>query len=160
MPSIGCGFVDDGQGHSGQELLVRYGPTLLVDIGFDPTYNPQTSKAPPTTGIQQVAAVVDTGAAISCIDKSLATRLGLPVVDRQVSCNVHCIPTPSETAARMTDRHIEEDIFKYRYIVYGDPEVHSHWELTFFERTTFIGLLFVSESRRARFESRARSSRE
>lgn len=82
MPSVNCGFVGDG-GKSSQDLLVNYGPTLLVDIGFDAAYNPKIRTTPPATAIQQVHAVVDTGAIISCIDKTLAAQLGLPVVDRQ-----------------------------------------------------------------------------
>ena len=82
MPEAKCGF-NDGDGHKGRDLLVHYGPTLLVDIGFDPKYNPQNSPEPPTAAIQQVHAIIDTGATISCIDKTTAGQLQLPVVDRQ-----------------------------------------------------------------------------
>lgn len=82
MASVECGFADGG-GHKGQDLLVQYGPTLSVDIGFDSAYDPQKSTTPPAAAIQQVHAIVDTGAIISCIDKSLSAQLGLPVVDRQ-----------------------------------------------------------------------------
>jgi hypothetical protein len=81
MPSVSCGFVSTN-GHQAQDSLVGYGPTILVDVGFDPNYDPNKPAALPTTLIQQVHAVIDTGATISCIDASLATRLGLPVVDR------------------------------------------------------------------------------
>jgi hypothetical protein len=66
-------------------MLVGLGPTLLVDIGFDPNFDPN-GKTPPIAGITGVSALVDTGAAESCIDALLAAQLNLPIVDqRQVS---------------------------------------------------------------------------
>jgi predicted aspartyl protease len=61
-------------------MLVIQGPTLIVDIGFDPAYmgvgNPNLSE-------KGLAALVDTGAHASFIDDALAKKLNLPVVDRQ-----------------------------------------------------------------------------
>lgn len=75
MPSVECGFgVPDGQ-----RALVVVGPTLHVEIGFDPTYRPSRRPALPSTPL---IALVDTGASESCIDNDLAVRLELPVVDR------------------------------------------------------------------------------
>ncbi|MDE0330492.1 MAG: retroviral-like aspartic protease family protein [Nitrospinae bacterium] len=76
MLSTDCGF-------SNREDLVKYGPTLLVDVGFDPTFDPGKEGSIPIPSIQQIHAVVDTGATISCIDKQLAAQLKLPVVDRE-----------------------------------------------------------------------------
>lgn len=75
MSSVDCGF-------SNGDDLIKYGPTLLVDVGFDPTFDPEKEGTIPIPSIQQVHAVVDTGATISCIDKRLATQLKLPIVDR------------------------------------------------------------------------------
>jgi predicted aspartyl protease len=85
MPSTKCGFDAVPGGASGQEMLTFYGPTLMVDIGFDPNYPaPDASGIPiPIPGITGVRALVDTGAGESCIDSLLATRLNLPVVDRR-----------------------------------------------------------------------------
>jgi len=82
-----CGFNDTpGNPGSGSELLVGLGPTLLVNIGFDPHFNPQIAKAPPVPSVIGVHALVDTGATESCIDALLAAQLNLPIVDqRQVS---------------------------------------------------------------------------
>ena len=81
MVQAKCGF-NSGTGVSGPELLTQLGPTLLVNIGFDPAYqNSQTT--PPTPGITDVSALVDTGASESCIDNLLASQLNLPVVDRR-----------------------------------------------------------------------------
>lgn len=79
-----CGF----DGHPGgpaqaQQLLVVLGPTLIVDIGFDPTFDPSKSGTKPATQLQGVRALVDTGATQSCLDSTVATTLNLPIIDRQ-----------------------------------------------------------------------------
>jgi len=87
MVQTKCGF-DNGPTHTGSDLLIMLGPTLLVNIGFDPTYNPQ-KKVVPVPGITGVQALVDTGATESCIDSLLAAKLKLPVVDRREISGVH-----------------------------------------------------------------------
>ncbi len=81
MPETNCGF-KDSPGTSGSLLLVANGPTLFVDIGFDPNFNP-AAPGPPVPGIKSQWALVDTGATESCIDNLLAATLNLPVVDRR-----------------------------------------------------------------------------
>lgn len=81
MVQTKCGF-DSGPEGTGAELLALNGPTLLVDIGFDPQYGPNSTN-PPAAGIQKLPALVDTGAAESCIDNLLAATLKLPIVDRR-----------------------------------------------------------------------------
>lgn len=80
MPSVSCGFDDLQQGSA---LLTRYGPSLSVNIGFDPTYAPENN-LPPVPGISRVEALVDTGADESCIDNLLAAQLKLPIVDQRL----------------------------------------------------------------------------
>lgn len=70
-------------GVKGSELLVANGPTLYVDIGFDPAYTPATARTPPAQGITGIRALVDTGATESCIDNLLGAQLNLPIVDRR-----------------------------------------------------------------------------
>lgn len=70
-------------------MLVAYGPTLMVDVGFDPNYNPQPPAPTPTAGITGINALVDTGASESCIDNLLASQLNLPIVDRRPISGVH-----------------------------------------------------------------------
>ncbi len=88
MPSIKCGFDDIAGGASGAEMFTSYGPTLLVDIGFDPNFKP-VSGAIPTPGITGVYALVDTGAGESCIDSVLAAQLNLPIVDKRMVAGAH-----------------------------------------------------------------------
>ena len=82
MARTRCGFDDTPQA-PGRELLVVWGPTIGVDIGFDPNYNPQNPIGIPVPGIRGVQALVDTGATESCIDSMLAAQLSLPIVDRR-----------------------------------------------------------------------------
>ena len=88
MPSTRCGFDSVPGGASGADLLTSYGPTLLVDIGFDAAFKPE-SLVTPIAGIKGIHALVDTGASESCIDSLLATQLNLPIVDRRMISGVH-----------------------------------------------------------------------
>jgi hypothetical protein len=89
MPSTECGFADGPGGVLGCDLLINKGPTLDVNFGFDPAYNPTAVNPPPTLPISGLPALVDSGATDSCIDKLLAAQLKLPVVDRQRIAGVH-----------------------------------------------------------------------
>jgi len=89
MAATECGFLDVPGGAPASELLVSYGPTLLVDIGFDPNFQPPPNPNVPVAGITGIHALVDTGATESCIDSLLATQLNLPIVDRRMISGVH-----------------------------------------------------------------------
>jgi hypothetical protein len=92
MPQTHCGFVDDPTaGVSGAALLVVYGPTIQVDIGFDPLFQPNSTAPvpPPTPAITGQHALVDSGASECCIDSLLAVQLNLPVVDRRPVSGIH-----------------------------------------------------------------------
>ena len=84
-----CGFDDAPGGASGCDLLVYYGPTLLVDVGFDPSFEIGANLGAPVPGIMGIRALVDTGAAESCIDSLLAAQLNLPIVDRRAVSGAH-----------------------------------------------------------------------
>ncbi len=87
MPIADCGF-DDTVQMSGAAALLYNGPTLWVDVGFDPEYKYDENGTGPRSEIMQVPALVDTGATISCIDDALARSLKLPLVDRQTISGV------------------------------------------------------------------------
>lgn len=80
MAETQCGFDDIPGGATGSELLAAYGPTIKVDIGFDPALKQGTI---PVAGLKGIDALIDTGASESCIDSLLASQLNLPIVDRQ-----------------------------------------------------------------------------
>lgn len=81
MPTALCGF-NDAPNVKGADLLALIGPTILVNIGFDPSYRTH-HKRPPRPAISGVSALVDSGAVQSCIDNILAASLNLPIIDRQ-----------------------------------------------------------------------------
>ena len=68
--------------------MATYGPTLNVQVGLDPQFDPDAGDRPllPQT---LWPALVDTGAALSCVDSELATQLGLPIVDRESVAGAH-----------------------------------------------------------------------
>ena len=80
MPVTECGF----QGSPGVSTLklIQYGPTLSVQVGFDPSFTIARGSQPHLPGPPRLA-VVDTGATISCIDTELALSLRLPLVGTQ-----------------------------------------------------------------------------
>lgn len=86
MREVECGFASGAQGN-GTDLLTRYGPTLLVRIGFDRNY--RSGGGAPNLHDAEYPALVDTGATLSCIDSGLAATLHLPVVDRESVSGVH-----------------------------------------------------------------------
>ncbi len=69
-------------------LLILHGPTLVVDVGFDPSFVPTSGKPPALAG-KNVGALVDTGAVQSFIDSDLAKGLQLPVIDTQTVSGSH-----------------------------------------------------------------------
>lgn len=75
MPLLEVGFPANKE-VGPQIALVKFGPTINVDVGFDLTQHDDHPETLPAL------ALVDTGATECCIDTSLADRLGLPVVDR------------------------------------------------------------------------------
>src|SRR6266404_345992 len=81
MAQARCGYNDTPLA-SGSDMLMLLGPTLMVNIGFDPNFKPVAGRVP-TAAVSQVQALVDTGAKESCIDNMLAAALKLPIVDRQ-----------------------------------------------------------------------------
>ena len=83
-----CGFDAVPGGASGEQLLAHFGPTLIVDIGFDQNYDPKILTVP-NLGLRGQQALVDTGASECCIDALVATQLGLPPVDQRPISGVH-----------------------------------------------------------------------
>ena len=89
MAETKCGFDDVPGGVSGAVLLAAHGHTILVDVGFDPTFATTAPLRIPVPGMRGLRALIDTGAAESCIDSMLASQLNLPIVDRRAISGVH-----------------------------------------------------------------------
>jgi predicted aspartyl protease len=111
MRSTKCGF-NEGEGlPPASDRLVTWGPTLMVDIGFDANYS-AASKVSPVPGVTGLHALVDTGATESCIDTLLAAKLKLPIVDRRSVSGVH--------GAKEVDVYLAQvHIVSLRYTIYG-----------------------------------------
>jgi predicted aspartyl protease len=100
MAIVECGFpaglTVQGQAPlSGKDALALHGPTILVDIGFDPAIFgaalpsiPGATGAPVPIPAVQVPALIDTGAAESCIDEQLAKQLQLPLINTTVRSGI------------------------------------------------------------------------
>jgi hypothetical protein len=89
MPSTKCGFNDQPGGLTAVTALVKWGPTLLVDIGFDPNYKNAVGGSLPVPGKTGLYALVDAGATESCINSLLAAQLNLPIVDKRLTAGAH-----------------------------------------------------------------------
>src|ERR1039458_1287868 len=83
MPSAQCGFLAVPGGASGSDMLCAYGPTILVNIGFDSAYKAGKPSPPPVAGITGIRALVDSGATESDLDSVLAAQLNLPIIDKR-----------------------------------------------------------------------------
>ena len=81
MRMTNAGFSDDA-GSQGADILQHFGPTLQAQIGFDPSYR-LGAVSIPSLPERLHSALVDTGAADSCIDSALAMSLNLPIIDQQ-----------------------------------------------------------------------------
>ena len=62
--------------------LVQYGPTIDVQIGFDPDYRPRPGRRARLSP-ELLPALVDTGAQETALDAELAHSLKLPIVERR-----------------------------------------------------------------------------
>lgn len=110
MAQTSCGF-NDGQGISGSNLLAFLGPTLIVDIGFDPNFKVNNTNTP-IPGIKGVHALVDTGAAVSCIDNLLAAELKLPIIDRK--------PISGSSGSHLTNMYLAQiHVPSLNFNIYG-----------------------------------------
>ena len=109
MRSTFCGFNDSGP-ELGSDLLVQLGPTLEVDIGFDPAFSPDAGGSP-ALGMRGVHALVDTGSTTNCIDSQLAMTLGLPIVDQALVAGVSGAKSVNMHLAHIHVPSLNETVF-------------------------------------------------
>lgn len=83
MPIIEAGLSKE-DGTADNNRLIVYGPTVTVSV--DHFFADEASQE--DAEYETVYALVDTGAAESCIDEVLAQKLGLPAVDMQTISGV------------------------------------------------------------------------
>lgn len=80
-------------------------------------------------------------------------RVLTAVSDGQVWVNVQQFEVPPAFLDEMTPRHVEEDVFKYRFVVAEEEGIHSCWLLNFYERRPFFGIVFHSEQAAANIQA-------
>jgi hypothetical protein len=78
MRSVQAGFRQAPPGENTADLLVKFGPTLRVDIGVK---SRRPAGEPPDLPLKNIKALIDTGAGGECIDDDLAQTLGLPITE-------------------------------------------------------------------------------
>lgn len=76
MPTVSCGFENQPRQLSGR------GATLYVEIGYDANFRPGDDTRPDLS-LAQFEALIDTGAAATCVDEELATWLRLPELGQE-----------------------------------------------------------------------------
>jgi hypothetical protein len=64
------------------------------------------------------------------------------IPDTQVRTDILKDKVPEKFLEEMKYAHREKDIVEYYYDEIDDTEKHSVWFITFFERTTFIGIVY------------------
>jgi hypothetical protein len=80
MNEAQCGY-DHAPGGRGRTLLAQYGPSLKVDLGFDPKFVAGFGDLP-SPNERGLDAMIDTGASDNYLDRAMADRLALPLIDQ------------------------------------------------------------------------------
>ena len=80
MNEAPCGY-DHAPKGQGPALLVRHGPSLKINVGYDRNYVAGFGGFPKPDA-EHLDALIDTGASDTFIDESLASDLRLPLIDR------------------------------------------------------------------------------
>ena len=66
---------------------------------------------------------------------------GTTITEQMVWADILKYEVPSELLVKMEQSHREKDIVRYKYQFIDEPELHSIWIITFYDRTTFIGVV-------------------
>ena len=126
-------------GHPDPSVLMAHGPTLQVQIGFDPGWSSRSGVLPQLP-LTRHPALVDTGASgHGSIDSAFAEDLGLPLVDETTESGVGGIQTFNVYVAQV---YVPE----LRHLVYGRFTGH-HLSQGGFHHRALIGRRFLENYR-------------
>ena len=75
-----CGY-DHAPAGRGRALLAHYGPSLIVNIGFDPDFVSGFGDVPKPDE-KGLDALIDTGASDNYLDRALTDAMALPLIDQ------------------------------------------------------------------------------
>lgn len=89
MPVVPAGFNRAATSTNCPDQLAAIGPSLVIQIGFDPNYDGKNPGAVPVIPSDPRVALIDTGASHSSIDEKLAKQLALPIIDKKPVSGVH-----------------------------------------------------------------------
>ena len=102
-------------GSDGSQALQHVGPTTVAHVFLDTNYVPGESESPDMSGGKRVEALIDTGAALSCIDERLANSLNLP---KMGPANVAGVGGSQELELRLVQIYLPEfERLKYASLV-------------------------------------------
>ena len=145
MAAVNCGFENN------PGLLVRIGPTLIAQVGYDPTFRPSAGTRPEIPE-QPYEALLDTGATVTCIDVGLADTLNLPVVGQSggvagvfgpgqaigYSATIHLPELNATLSGHVLGAHLEAG--RQRHSVIIGRDFLRHFRLTYDGRTGAVTL--------------------
>ena len=66
------------------------------------------------------------------------------VPESRVWVDIQRYPIQEDFLSEMSYRDREADIAQYRYAVVGEYDIQSAWLVTFFEKVTFLGIVFLT----------------
>ena len=139
MPLIEAGFLDK-DGRPDGDSLRAYGPTVQVVV------SPMASgDAEPKS--ETVYVLVDTGATESCIDKDLAERLGLPIVDVRTLSGVGGAKEHGVYAALVSIPQLE--VVQYGAFTGVDLKAGGQSHMALLGRTFLSGTLLIYDGIRS-----------
>lgn len=149
MPAIDCGFQTDDQDSAAEKLII-FGPTVELRLG----------RRLAAGGLDQVAwyrddvlALVDTGAMVSCIDAGIAASFGL----RQVGRNEMIAASGNETVPVFSAviQVAAFDLVTESFLLYGLDTSHfqvRHRAIMGRDLLRFCRLEYVGATGRVRLE--------
>jgi predicted aspartyl protease len=109
MRTAQAGFKTGKGNETPADLLERFGPTILVDVGVKSRSTP--GQTPDLAG-KRIRALIDTGADGNCIDDALARKLGLPQIDKGEVSGIGGKSMAAMYLARMYIPQLERLIFE------------------------------------------------
>ena len=145
MTTVNCGFENN------PGLLARIGPTLNAEVGYDHSFRPDSGLRPEIP-IELYEALVDTGAAVTCIDVGLAGALNLPIVSQAgrasgvfgigetvtYSVTIHLPELNATFSGHVLGARLEEGGQRHRVIIGRD--FLRHFRLSYDGRTGAVTL--------------------
>jgi hypothetical protein len=108
------------------DALVQRGATLSVHVGFDPDFDDTITGSLPDLPPDEITALLDTAAGVSCIDNTLVQKLKLPFLREGTIATIHGRREANIYEAQVRITSLDCTIcgpFRGADIVFGGPQV-------------------------------------